>query len=141
MPDIFFVSEEHKARLLESLTQIGKIYNGTPDTEYATALYILTSDPLIWEEVSRYVSRDGIGIARMLKKVYLSSGESVLARLAGNLFNGNVHIEPLELLRLDETNFTIAMTALKLRREGLHLSSLTSSSFFGVSARATSNCN
>jgi len=122
MPDIFFVSEEHKTRFLASLAQIGKIYNGTPDTEYAAALYILTSDLFTWNEVSRYVSRDGISIKGMLKKVHLSSGEAVLVKLAGNLFNGNEHLDPLEFIRLDEANFTIALTSLKLRREGLHLS-------------------
>jgi hypothetical protein len=122
MPDIFFVSEEHKKRFLGSLAQIGKIDNGTPDTEYAAALYILTSDLFIWNEVSRYVSRDGISIKGILKKVHLSSGEAVLVKLAGNLFNGNEHIDPLEFMRLDETNFTIALTSLKLRREGWHLS-------------------
>jgi hypothetical protein len=115
----FFRSQEHQERFVQTMNTIGKVYDGWFDPEYGAALYILTSDLFIWEEVSGYVSRDGIGIARILKKVHLSSGESVLIKLAGNLFNGNEHIDPLELLRLDETNFTIAMTALKLRRDGL----------------------
>jgi len=123
MQDIFFRSEEHKQRLLSSLADIGKIFNGVPDTEYAAALYILTSDPFMWDVVSRYVSCDGIRIKGILKKVPMSTGEAALVKLAGNLFNGiAAHVDPLELIPLDETNFTIVLTALKLRREGLQLS-------------------
>lgn len=118
---IFFRSDEHKTRFLESLAQIDKIYNGTLDTEYATALYILTSHLSTWNKVQSYVSCEGIDIEEMLEEVDLTGGESVLIKLAGNLFNSQTHIDPIELLRLDEANFHIALISLKLRRTRSHV--------------------
>ena len=109
MQDLFFCSQDHKERLLASLESIGKIYDGTPDPEYVAALYILTADPYTWNEVSRYVSRDGISIKGIQKSFPMSSGEAALVKLAGNLFNGRERVSPLDFIGLDETNFTIAM--------------------------------
>src|SRR5262249_8740189 len=91
-----FKSEEHKQRLLATLQRIGKIYGGRPDPEYAAALYILTADASTWNKAKDYVDRDGIDIAAMLEEVDFSSGYIVLIELAGNLFNNNQHIDPLE---------------------------------------------
>jgi hypothetical protein len=117
---MFFKSDEHKQRFLAVIQQIGKIYDGKLDQEYGAALYILTADADTWEQASNYVNRSGIDFETMLKRVHFSGGYSVLMRLAGNLFNNRMPCNAVELMRLDEDNFTVALTALQVRRSSLH---------------------
>ncbi len=112
----FFTSEEHRRRFVEIMQQLGKAYHGKYDSEYASALYILTADLWTWKAVSDYVSRDSIEIEAILENIHFSSGYVTLIKLAGNLFNGNQDINPVEFLRLDESNFLIAVNALLVRR-------------------------
>ncbi len=115
---IFFTSEEHRHRFVEMIQQLSKAYHGKYDPEYASALYILTADLWTWQAISDYVSRDGIDIEAILENIHLSSGYTTLIKLAGNLFNGNQDINPVEFLRLDESNFLLAINALLVRRHG-----------------------
>lgn len=101
-----------------------KIYDGKLDEEYSAAFYILASSTALWEKAEEYIDRDGIDFEAMLTEVDLSGGESVLVKLAGNLFNGSEHIDPIEFLRLDDRNFRIALTSLLIRRSPLRLSEL-----------------
>jgi hypothetical protein len=119
--DYFFTSPEHQQRLLAIMQQCHKIYEGRLDPEYAAAFYLLTADAESWQQARRYVRRYGIDIDALLTEVPLSSGEEVLIKLAGNLFNNQQHLDPLEFLRLDDWNFQLALTALILRRSRLPL--------------------
>jgi hypothetical protein len=116
---IFFTSAEHKQRLLSAMQCIGKIDDGKLDPEYASALYILTSSAGTWQKASGYVDRGGIDFEAMLEELDFSGGYSILIKLASNLFNSNMHIDPIEFLRLDETNFMVALTSIQLRRSSL----------------------
>lgn len=118
---IFFKSARHQQRFLATMQQIGKIYGEELDPEYAAALYILTADAGTWQKAREYVSRQGIDIQVMLEEVDFSSGYIVLMKLAGNLFNNQQHLDPLEFLRLDDHNFHLALTALIVRRSCLHV--------------------
>lgn len=129
MSNVFFKSEGHKQRLLAAMQEIGKIdagfghsFTGKFDPEYASALYILTADLGTWQKSQDYVSQTGIDFEAMIEEVDLSSGYSILVRLAGNLFSGNEHIDPLEFMRLDEPNFQAALTAITIRRDALNMS-------------------
>lgn len=57
---LFFKSADHQQRFVTTIQQIGKVYGGKLDQEYAAALSILTADTDTWEAVQRYVSRRGI---------------------------------------------------------------------------------
>src|SRR5215470_2472073 len=120
MASIFFTSLDHKQRFIAAIRGIGKIDAGKLDPEYASVLYILTSSAGTWQKASDYVSREGIDMKAMLEGVDFSGGYSVLMLLAGNLFNSQQHIDPVELMRLDDRNFTLAMTALQIRRASLY---------------------
>ncbi len=113
---MFFKSPEHKERFLMAIQDIGKVYDGKFDQEYAAALYILTADLDTWEQAEGHVSRDGIDFEAVLQKGHFSGGYTVLIQFAGNLFNGRVHLDPVELFRLDDNNFQVALTAFQLRR-------------------------
>jgi hypothetical protein len=50
----------------------------------------------------------------------------VLIKWAANLFNEQAaHIDPVQLMRLDERNFAIALSALRIRRDGLYIGAAT----------------
>lgn len=116
---MFFKSPAHKERFLEAVQ--GKVYGGKLDQEYASALYILTATSGTWERASTYVSRDGIDLETMIEEQHLSSGYLALIKLAGNLFNGRLHVDPLDFMGLDEANFNVALTALALRYHSHHI--------------------
>jgi hypothetical protein len=42
----------------------------------------------------------------------------MLVQLAGNLFNSEQHCDAIELMRLDGSNFKVALTALQVRYTG-----------------------
>jgi hypothetical protein len=122
-PDSFvFRSEDHKERFVAAMKQLGKIYSGQLDEEYSAALYLLTAST--WKKACSYVRRTGIDFEAMLEETDFSGGETVMIELASNLFNGNTHVDPLELMRLDSTNFEIAIQALRFRRDPVHLEDL-----------------
>jgi hypothetical protein len=122
---MFFKSAEHKQRFITVMQEIGKIYDGKLDEEYGAAIYILTADAGTWKRASDYVDREGIDIEKMLKDVDFSHGYELLVKLAGNLFNGHYHIDPVDFMILDEGNFNVALTALQIRRYNPYLADLT----------------
>jgi hypothetical protein len=123
---IFFKSAAHRTRFMLTMQRLGKIYeNGKLDPEYAAALYVLTADSSTWNKSQEYISTNGIDIPTMLEEIDFSGGFTVLIEWAGNLFNGQQHIDPLELLRLDEENFQVALSSLLLRRGGFVASDFT----------------
>lgn len=114
---MFFASDAHKQHFTGAIQKLERINrDGKIDAEYGAALYILTADAPTWEKAQDYIDDDGIDLAAMLREIHLSSGYSVLVKLAGNLFNGEQHIDPLEFMRLDENNFTVALTPITMRR-------------------------
>jgi len=122
--DIFFKSPEHKQRFLAVMQTYGHVYDGKLDQEYGAALYILTADLDTWQQTSSYVYHDGIDFEGMFKEVDFSGGYTRLVKLAGNLFNSGQHIEPIDFCaaQLDDDNFQVALAALQLRRNALHVS-------------------
>lgn len=121
MASIFFKSPDHRERFFANMHSLGKVYEGKLDQEFGAALYLLTSNGALWREVRDYVTVEAIDFPAMLEDVDFLHGYEVLVRLAANLFNGNMHCDAIELMRLDDRNFMIAVTALQLRRVSLHV--------------------
>jgi hypothetical protein len=122
MAELFFKSPGHKQRWLAAMQEIGKIdKDGSLDPEYGACLYILSCNTTVWEETrGDYVSRDGIDFETMFEEVDFSGGYSVLIKLAANLFNDRTACSPVDLMKLDESNFKVAMTAFGIRRYSFH---------------------
>ena len=116
-----FLTEPHKERFLEAMALMPRgMYAGRYDAEYASAAYLLTADPDIWEKAKGYITNVGISFKDLLKKVYLSTGERALVSLAANLFSaGRIQTYPIGLMDLDDKLFSAALEALKIRRNGL----------------------
>jgi hypothetical protein len=119
--DIFFKSDGHKERFFAIMQKIGKIDAGKLDNEYAAAVFILTADLSTWHDAAEYVKPTGIDFETLLEEVDFSGGYTVLLKWACNLFNSNMHIDPVELMRLDESNYLVALSALKLRRYSMRV--------------------
>jgi hypothetical protein len=126
--DIFFKGDSHKARLLAAMQQLNQRDGDRYDSEYGAALYVLTSDHWTWEKAQEYVGasgRPGIKFEELLAEADWSEGYLILVKWAANLFNEfAAHIDPVQLMRLDEGNFAVALTALVIRRNGLRMSDL-----------------
>lgn len=122
--NIFFTSPEHKQRWLTAILSLGKTYAGKLDPEYSAALYILTSGAGTWNKAQSYVDRDGIEFEVLLVEADFSGAYTELIRLAGNLFNAQTACSPVELFRLDDRNFTLALNALQIRRVSLPIDEL-----------------
>lgn len=116
---IFFKSEGHKTRFLETISRLGKVYDGKLDPEYGAALYILTADASTWNNLGQYASSDGINFEELVQETDLGgSGYQALICLAGNLFNdGRTKVNPVNLMGLADGNFEIAMSSFRIRRE------------------------
>jgi hypothetical protein len=119
-----FKSTEHKQRFVQAVQDLRKVYDGKLDPEYAAALYILTSHTGTWNKARQFVSQTGIDFPTMIADRDWSGGYAVLLQWASNLFNGETHIDPIELMRLDENNFGLATVALWIRRHSLHIDDL-----------------
>ena len=116
---ISFPNQQHLDRFIKAVQSIGKIYDGDKiDFEYGAALYILSGDEYLLENASKYMSRHGIRFDQLLKNVHLSGGYTVLVEFAANLFGHDIHVDPIELMRLDENNFNIALMAIQFRYWG-----------------------
>jgi hypothetical protein len=114
---MFYTSAEHQHRFLELMHRFDKMGQRAPDAEYAAALYILTATAALWDKASGYVDAERIDFPALIEEQDFSGGYGVLVTLAGHLFNGRMHLEPLEFLRLDAQNFHVALTALQIRRD------------------------
>jgi hypothetical protein len=125
MTALFFKSEGHKKRFVEIMQCKGKIDDGKLDPEYGSALFVLTADLGTWNRVQEYMEH-GIDFEDMLQELDWSGGYRVLLQWAANLFNEHAaSINPVELMRLDEGNFKVALSALIIRRYSLPLSELS----------------
>lgn len=116
---VLFKDQQHLDRFLDGIRRIDKIYEGDKiDFEYGAALYILSGDEWLLRDANKYMSSHGIRFDLLLKNVHLSGGYTVLVEFAANLFGHDIHIDPVELMRLDENNYIIARTALDFRYYG-----------------------
>ncbi|MBO0777260.1 MAG: hypothetical protein J2P37_00330 [Ktedonobacteraceae bacterium] len=114
---ITFKSTDHQQRFFDAMQQIEKIDSGRLDPEYGAAIYVLTADLATWYKAQGYIKRDGILFEEMLQNQDWSGGYRVLIQWAANLFNEHAaSCNPVELMRLDESNFEVALAALKIRR-------------------------
>ncbi len=125
MTVLFFKSEGHRERFIEAVQE--KMYDGKLDPEYGAALYVLSSDPGTWNKAQAYIGRNGIKFEAMLQDPAWSGGYQVLLHWAANLFNEHAcsALNAVELMRLDEKNFRVALSALIIRRYSLPVSELS----------------
>ena len=123
MAAIKFTDNQHFNRMVTLLHQAKKINETSKnvDIEYGSAAYLLASNEDIYNKARNYVSIDGIDFRKMMTKQDFSSGQKVIVKLAGNLFNGSYKAEtsPISLIWHTDTDlFEVAMSAIKMRFGG-----------------------
>lgn len=118
----FFKSEAHKKRFLEAVQP--HVEDGNIDQWYGSALYILTSEASVWGRITKYVTNDGILFHEMLMYDYFYDNDEILLQVAASLFGSGHHVDMQELACLDQPNFKVAMQAIRIRRDGLHVNDL-----------------
>ena len=88
--------------------------------EYVTAFYLLSVDDEIGGKARHYVMDDGIDFGRMREQQEFEPGHDLLVRLAANLFNGTIAVDPIEICGCpDDELFKTAINAMRIRRYGL----------------------
>ena len=112
-----FMSEEHRVKFEEKRT---KLYSGQQkNPEYLSVIYIMTSNPELYEKMGRYFSKDGFKVEKMLEENDFSHGQHIFASLASNLFNDGLKVSPIDMIAtLSEESFLVAMNAIYVRKTG-----------------------
>ena len=113
---INFINDKHRTRFYEAIKPHVYLQNNQQfcDQEYGAALLLLTS-PLLWQFAEAYIQDHRIDFDGLLQAGYLSSSEALMIKLAGNLFNGQLSVDPVEFGIFDPDNFELAITAIQLR--------------------------
>lgn len=114
-----FLDAEHYARFDQHLNQLNNYQQKSP--EYQSALFILTSTDELYRKTISYFGSHGFSHLDMFEEQDFSSGYSLMAKAAGNLFGFNDY--ELSLANLigatDEEMFPVLIQAMIIRKHGL----------------------
>jgi hypothetical protein len=115
---MIYTDDTHRERLEE---QVKKLHSHQQnDVYYLSALYNMTSTEELFQKMFLYFDIDGGFLAaEMFAKEDFSSGNLILAKLTGHLFNDNYQVTPLDLISLGEESYKTAMSAIYIRKYGL----------------------
>lgn len=113
-----FLNREHRLTFEEMRSDLKPYHRN--NEEFLSVLFITAGHKELQLKISPYFSESGeFHSVEMFDEQDFSRGMMVMAKLAVHLFNNNVTIEPLDLMSLDDELFTLAMNAIKLRRNGI----------------------
>lgn len=117
---MYFLSDKHLENFREAVGLIPDAVDsrtGRISAYYGGSLFLLTGLESIWPRLRRFCA-GYIDIEGMLNELLLSSGEALVVRLAGNLYNGGFWTgTPLDLVsNLDRETSELCINALLLRR-------------------------
>lgn len=115
-----WVYEGHQMAMQQALPLTHAVRpDGKLDREYGASLYLLTGLEYAWPRLQRCVTDSGIDHREMLFCENLSTGEQLIVKLSGNLFNGDASFKftPADLIGfLDDAMWTLVLNALAIRR-------------------------
>lgn len=115
-----FLSERHLENFREAVSLIPDAVNRNDrriSSYYGASLFLLTGLEETWAQLRRFCT-GYIDCGSMLDEVTLSTGEQIVVRLAGNLYNGGFWVgTPGDLASdLDDHCFQLCLSALAIRR-------------------------
>lgn len=117
---MFYIDGAHQRAFVKALHDTCALNDaGRVNSCFGASLYLLTSLGMRWQSVRRFVTPGCIDFDGILDGLTLSSGESVVVRLAGNLYNGQFgrDMSPIDLIGdLDNDFFRVCLHALEMRR-------------------------
>lgn len=112
-----FLNMEHRLGFQDIRSDMKPYYRN--NKEFLAVIYIMTGHEELRLKISPYFKSGEFHSVEMFKEQDFSGGMMVMAKLAVHLFNNNVTVEPLDLMALDDELFTLAINAIKLRRNGI----------------------
>lgn len=124
---MIFMNNEHAARWRSALeTAKAVTSDGTVNVDFGASLYILTGLPSVYKRVEQHVHHGYIDFEPMLN-MGLSTGETILVALAGNLYNGGFfdRYTPEDIVSFCDTDgVALAARALTLRKQRLDINTV-----------------
>ena len=124
---MIIIDKGHAERLESALHAAGAIRdNGTVNVDFGASLYILTGLPSVYDRAQQHIHPGYIDFEPMFH-MGLSSGETVLVALAGNLYNGGFFggYTPQDIVSYCDTDgVALAARALALRKQRLDINTI-----------------
>ena len=124
---MIFKDNDHAQRWNEAVSTAGAIRDdGTIKGDFGASLYILTGLPSVYDRAQQHIPPGYIDFEPMFH-MGLSSGETVLVALAGNIYNGGFFggYTPQDIVSYcDEDGVALAARALTLRKQRLDIDTI-----------------
>lgn len=124
---MIFTDRKHAERFGAAVRAAGAVRDDdTIKADFGASLFILTGLPDVYERVEQHVRHGYIEFEQMLC-MGLSTGESVLVSLAGNLYNDAFFdgYTPLDIVTYcDVEGVELAARALALRKQQLNINTI-----------------
>ena len=121
---MIFNSSDHAERLAAAIQTAGAVRDDdTIKGDFGPSLYILTGLPSVYKRVEQHIHPGYIDFEPIFH-TGLSSGETVLVALAGNLYNGGYFggYTPHDIVSYcDADGVVLATMALRLRKQRLDI--------------------
>lgn len=121
---IGFLDADHKRNFIAALEETCSVDgDGYVSAYFGASLYLLAGLRYIWPRLKKHIGRSYIDAGSMLESLDLSTGEEMIVKLAGNLYNGDFwYGSPWDLVAaLDSETFSIVLEALRLRKGKMFL--------------------
>lgn len=124
---MIFANDGHAQRWAAAIQTAGAVRSDdTVNADFGASLYILTGLPSVYNRVQQHIHPSYIDFEPMFH-MGLSTGESVLVALAGNLYNGAFfdHYTPQDIVGYCDTDgVALAAQALILRKRRLDINTI-----------------
>lgn len=124
---MIFMDNDHAQRWAAAIQTAGAVRDDdTVKGDFGASLYILTGIPSAYKRVAQHVHPGYIDFEPMFH-MGLSSGETVLVALAGNLYNGGFFggYTPQDIVSYCDTDgVELAARALALRKQRLDINTI-----------------
>lgn len=124
---MIFNSSDHAERFGAAIQTAGAVRDDdTIKGDFGASLYILTGLPSVYKRVEKHVHHSYIDFEPMLH-MGLSTGETILVALAGNLYNGGFfdRYTPQDIVSYCDTDgVLLAARALTLRKQRLDINTI-----------------
>lgn len=124
---MIFRNDTHAELWAEAIAIVGALQdNDIVSGYFGASLYIITGIPGLYERTKAHIHKGWIDFEAILGKG-LSSGESVLVALAGNLYNGSFFDQytPDDIISLcDGEMVELAAKALWLRKQRININTV-----------------
>lgn len=124
---MIFRDSDHAERFGAAIQTAGAVRNDdTIKADFGASLFILTGLPSVYRRVEKHIHRSYIDFEPMLH-MGLSTGETILVALAGNLNNGGFfdRYTPQDIVSYCDTDgVLLAARALTLRKQRLDINTI-----------------